>query len=114
MSARKSSPKTKSVVVLAAALLPALALGACSDYLNRNDTVTSSAGNAIAHNKVVHIADPWPRTAGNNRIGGNGQRVDVVTKQYLAGPRAGSGGLAPAAAAPQTSDQAAPDRPASP
>jgi hypothetical protein len=65
-----------------------LALGACADYLNHEDTVTSSAGNGIAHNIVVHTTDPWPPAAANTRIAGNGQRVDVVTKKYLAGPTA--------------------------
>jgi hypothetical protein len=63
-----------------------LALGACADYLNHGDTVTSSAGNAVAHNIVVHTADPWPPAAANTRIAGNGERVDKVTKKYLAGP----------------------------
>jgi hypothetical protein len=67
-------------------ILPVLALGACADYLNHGDTVTSSAGNAVAHNMVVHTADPWPPAAADTRIAGNGQRVDTVTKKYLAGP----------------------------
>ena len=67
-----------------------LALGACADYLNHEDTVTSSAGNAVAHNIVVHTTDPWPPAAANTRITGNGQRVDKVTKRYLAGPSTNS------------------------
>jgi hypothetical protein len=62
-----------------------LALGACADYLKHSDTVTAAAGDALAHNKVIHISDPWPRAAANTRIGGNGQRVDKVTKRYLTG-----------------------------
>src|SRR3954452_14220603 len=95
MSARKSS-SVKRRLVLGVSLLPVLALGACADYLNHNDSVSSSAGDANAHNKVIHIADPWPRAAANNRIGGNGQRVDIATKRYLAGGSAASSNLAPA------------------
>lgn len=84
MSARKSSSAKRSLV-LGASLLPTLMLGACADYAKQRDTITTSAGDAIAHNKVVHIIDPWPRVASNTRILGNGQRVDRVTKQYLTG-----------------------------
>jgi hypothetical protein len=111
MSARKLS-SAKRRLVLGVSLLPVLALGACADYLNHNDSITSSTGDANAHNKVVHIADPWPRAAANNRIGGSGQRVDIVTKRYLSGggasssnPAADSGG-APASAKPSGSGQA--------
>lgn len=92
MSARKSSSAKR--LLTAAGILPMLVLGACADYLKHSDTITASAGDAIAHNKVVHIADPWPRAAANTRIGGNGQRVDRVTKQYIrggAGTAEGSG-----------------------
>jgi hypothetical protein len=36
---------------------------------------------------VVHTTDPWPPAAANTRIVGNGQRVDTITKRYLAGPK---------------------------
>jgi hypothetical protein len=62
-----------------------LALVACADYVKRSDMITPSAGDAIAHNKVVHIDDPWPRVSADTRITGNGQRVDKVTKRYLSG-----------------------------
>jgi hypothetical protein len=71
-----------------------LCLGACADYLKHSDTITSSAGDPVAHNKVVHIADPWPPHASNTRIGGHGQRVDRITKRYITGDpgnTAGSG-----------------------
>lgn len=94
MSARKSS-STKRLLA-AAGILPMLALGACADYLGRDDTVTASAGDALAHNKVVHIADPWPRAAANTHIGGNGQRVDRITKQYVRGGTGNTNGSGPA------------------
>jgi hypothetical protein len=72
-----------------------LILGACTDYLKHSDTVTAAAGDAQAHNKVVHIADPWPRAAANTRIGGNGQRVDRITKQYIRGTGGSTGNAGP-------------------
>jgi len=82
----RKSPSPKFSLVAWAGLLPVLALGACADYVKHSDTITASAGDAIAHNKVVHIDDPWPRASADTRITGNGQRVDVVTKRYLRGP----------------------------
>lgn len=67
-----------------------LALGACADYVGHSDTIAASAGDAIAHNKVVHIDDPWPRVASDTRITRNGQRVDKVTKAYINGPSTSS------------------------
>jgi hypothetical protein len=84
MSARRSSNARRGFG-FAACLLPSLALGACADYLSHRDTLTASAGNAPAHTRVVHIADPWPRAAANDRIPGNGQRVDRITRRYLSG-----------------------------
>ncbi|MXQ13467.1 hypothetical protein [Microvirga makkahensis] len=87
MPLRRSS-SAKVALTACAGLLPLLALGACADYVKHRDTITSSAGDAIAHNKVVHIDDPWPRGSGDTRVTGNGQRVDKVTKRYLSGPGA--------------------------
>lgn len=84
MSAKKSSSVER--LNLGIALLPLLLVGGCADYLSHQDNVTSAAGDAVAFNKTVHIADPWPQASRNTRIGGTGQRVDVVTKRYLAGP----------------------------
>ena len=105
MSASQSPSANRRLVPVAVLLLPLLTAG-CADYLNHHDTVTSSAGDAVAHNMVVHIADPWPRAAADTRITGNGKRVDAVTKRYLAGPRentgsgSGAAGGLPAPASP--------------
>lgn len=98
MSAKKLS-NAKRLLAIATGLLPVLALGACSDYLQHSDTVTSAAGDAQAFNKTIHIADPWPRAAANTRITGNGQRVDNVMERYL------SGGVAPASPEPTFTNQ---------
>lgn len=87
MPARKS-PSLKMALVTCTALAPMLALGACADYVKHSDTITASAGDAVAHNKVVHIDDPWPRASANTHITGNGQRVDKATKRYLNGAAA--------------------------
>lgn len=89
MPLRKSS-SLKFSLIACAGLLPVLALGACTDYAKRSNTITASAGDAIAHNKVVQIDDPWPRVASDTRITRNGQRVDKVTKAYINGPATSS------------------------
>jgi hypothetical protein len=109
VSARKSS-STNHPIAVAPALLLVLSLGACADYLKHSDTITSSAGDALAHNKVVHITDPWPPHASNTRIGGNGQRVDRITKQYLTG----SGGGATPGTVINVSPSSSPASPPSP
>jgi hypothetical protein len=91
-----------------AGLLPVLALGACADYVKHRDTITASAGDAKAHNSVVHITDPWPPAAANTRITGNGQRVDRVTKQYITGNDNRSTTAAPAFTVTPSSDNSQP------
>jgi hypothetical protein len=100
MSAKKLSSARRHLLA-GGGVLAILGLGACADYMNHYDTVTAAAGDAQAYNKVLHTTDPWPRNAANTRIGGSGERVDRVTKRYLAGP----GGAAGAPATPaSTSD----------
>ena len=51
------------------ALAATTLLGACTDmYLDRRDTVSFAAGDAVAANKVTHMVDPWPARAGNRNI----------------------------------------------
>jgi hypothetical protein len=66
-------------------LIAAMSLSGCSDYLQRQDTVTFSAGEAQAWNRTVHVADPWPPHSGNTRIDGDGQRVSRVIEGYRKG-----------------------------
>src|SRR5215469_9623671 len=53
-----------------------------AQYLQRSDTITSSAGDAKATNSVTHIIDPWPPYVGNRRIPGNGQRLSGAVERY--------------------------------
>lgn len=46
-----------------------VALSGCQyEQLNRSETMSDSAGNAIAHNSALQIIDPWPRSAGNDNL----------------------------------------------
>jgi hypothetical protein len=86
-------------------LLLSFALAACGcwnasaqGYLNRTDTITTSAGDAQEVNSALQIIDPWPRHVGNRRIPGNGERLSGAVQRYRSPPALGG---APGTAAPQ-------------
>ena len=68
---------------LAVLALAAPLLGACTDmYLDRRDTVSFAAGDAVAVNKVTHMVDPWPVYAGNRNIPHDGERMQAAAERY--------------------------------
>src|SRR3954462_5479055 len=68
-----------AVLALAATTL----LGACTDmYLDRRDTVSFAAGDAVATNKVTHMVDPWPARAGDRNIAFDGERMAAAAERY--------------------------------
>jgi hypothetical protein len=65
------------------ALAAATALSGCTDmYLDRRDTVSFAAGDAVAANKVVHMVDPWPPRAGDRNIAFDGERMAAAAERY--------------------------------
>ena len=65
------------------ALAAATALAGCTDmYLDRRDTVSFGAGDAVAANKVTHMVDPWPVYAGNRNIAYDGERMQAAAERY--------------------------------
>jgi hypothetical protein len=72
---------SKSLAVLA--LASTTLLGACTDmYLDRRDTVSFGAGDAVASNMVTHMVDPWPAHAGNRNIAYDGERAAAAVERY--------------------------------
>ena len=69
-------------VLHAVALLGAVLPAACTQYLDRKDTVVFSAGNAVRTNTVTHVIDPWPAHAWNNRIAFDGERMQRAVERY--------------------------------
>ena len=51
-------------------------------YLDRRDTVSFGAGDAVAANKVTHMVDPWPVYAGNRNIAFDGERMQAAAERY--------------------------------
>jgi len=74
-----SQNKLAAILALAATTL----LGACTDmYLDRRDTVSFAAGDAVATNKVTHMIDPWPPRAGDRNIAFDGERMAAAAERY--------------------------------
>ena len=68
---------------LAVLALAAPLLGACTDmYLDRRDTVSFGAGDAVAVNKVTQMIDPWPARAGDRNIMHDGERMQIAAERY--------------------------------
>jgi hypothetical protein len=71
----------KSLAVLA--LVATTGLAGCTDmYLDRRDTVSFAAGDAVASNKVTHMVDPWPVRAGDRNIPHDGERAAAAAERY--------------------------------
>src|SRR6266550_9241499 len=86
-----SRSNAPAILALAATTL----LGACTDmYLDRRDTVSFAAGDAVAANKVTHMIDPWPLRAGDRNIAFDGERMAAAAERYRTDkvkPPAGTG-----------------------
>lgn len=79
-----------SLSKVAFTLLLATPLGGClsSDlidpqgYLDRRDTISLHAGDAIATNKVTQMYDPWPAYSADYNLVTNGQRAQAAVERY--------------------------------
>jgi len=78
-----SSPATRlrwsARLALAAATL---LVAGCQDYATRRDTIAFHAGEAVAHNKAVHVIDPWPAAAARTDIAFDGPRAVRAIERY--------------------------------
>lgn len=92
-----------------------LLLAACSEYLDRRETISFNGGDALAANQVTMMVDPWPRVSADKNIRFNGERMQGAVARYrehkviepkLDGTSSAyksqsSGGAAPETAAPE-------------
>ena len=79
-----TAKRTVRWLALSAASLAVVSLGGCADYLNRRDSITLTAGDAMQWNQAVHTVDPWPPAANNTAIPGDGKRLVGVIDGYQA------------------------------
>jgi hypothetical protein len=75
------SPNTDWALRLAAGLL-ALSVAGCNAYLERRETITSYAGDAVAANRAVHTIDPWPAGVADDSIPVSGSKLVGVIERY--------------------------------
>jgi hypothetical protein len=73
------------LVRVGALALTLVSLASCSEYLVRRDAISPFGGNAVEGDKVVQMADPWPREAADNRIGYNGTVIQSAVERYRTG-----------------------------
>ena len=60
-------------------------LAGCSSpdfYLDRRDSISFGAGDAVATNIITQTVDPWPRAAANRNIESNGERMQAAVERY--------------------------------
>jgi hypothetical protein len=56
--------RNRIFVVLAVTAL----VSSCGDYMNRRDTVSARAGDAMEANAAVHEVSPWPPYVENTNV----------------------------------------------
>ena len=74
-------PASKIMRALALAAVLA-ALSGCSEYLDRRDTISLNAGDAVATDKVTQMVDPWPRVSADKNIAFNGPKMQSAVERY--------------------------------
>jgi hypothetical protein len=91
-------PRSEAVLGYAAtaraalvSMIAAACLTACSEYVDRKNTIAFSAGNAVQTNIITHVVDPWPASARNKYFAVNGQRMQRAVENYRCGRIATSG-----------------------
>ena len=85
MSSRKTDRRLRWT---APALVLAGMVAGCAEpdfYLDRRDSLSLNAGDAVASNIIVQTIDPWPRAAGNRNIAFNGDRMQAAGERYRTG-----------------------------
>lgn len=85
MSSR-SGTRHAAVLALFGLAVFGLMLAGCSNvYLDRRETVSPHAGNAMAVNRVTHMIDPWSPASANRNIAFNGEKMQTAHERYRTG-----------------------------
>ena len=75
------APRALRPLRLAAAVL-ALSAAACTEYVERRETIAAHAGNAVAANRAIHTIDPWPAASADTDIPVSGRRIVDAIERY--------------------------------
>jgi hypothetical protein len=89
---RANRPLARSGLIV----LAVLHLAACDNYVDRRDSVTFGAGDAVAANKAMQIIDPWPQSARHIQHGVSGEQAEAIMEKFRKANR-GEQGAAPSA-----------------
>lgn len=74
-------------------ILAGIGLNACSNmYYERKDAITLSNGDSVEANKVVQIADPWPKGSQNTNIPMDPVKAAQAMYRYRCGGGQGTTG----------------------
>ena len=79
---RPSTDAMRAFALAGALALALAALSGCGEYFDRRDTISLSAGNAIATDKVTQMVDPWPPASADKNIGFDGERMQHAVERY--------------------------------
>jgi hypothetical protein len=75
----------REIRIVASAALLSGSLGACSEYLDRRDTISIVSGEAMAANRVTHMIDPWPPHSARRTIAYSGEKAATASQRYRTG-----------------------------
>jgi hypothetical protein len=60
----------------------AASAAACTEYVERRETIAAHAGNAVAANRAIHTIDPWPAASARTDIETSGRRIVDAIERY--------------------------------
>ena len=91
------------LVILAGSML-----AGCSDvYFDRRETISLSADDAGAADRVAQMIDPWPRNVGQREIAFNGEKMQSAVERYRTGKTQPPVNVTTSSTAHQAAEQAA-------
>ena len=94
---------TLILVILAGSML-----AGCSDvYFDRRETISLSADDAGAADRVAQMIDPWPRDVGKREIAFNGEKMQTAVERYRIGKTQPPVNVTTSSAAYQAAEQSA-------
>lgn len=82
-----------NIISAVLAAVACLTLAACDNrYIERKDTLTLGAGDAVAANAAVMTHNPWPKRSQDDRIPMDGVKAEAALVRYRAGGPGPNGG----------------------
>src|SRR5262249_55442602 len=83
--------RNRSAKIVLAAVLIGAALAGCSEhlpgnaYLDRRETISALAGDALASNRATQMIDPWSPASARRDIAYSGEKMQTASERYRTG-----------------------------